>query len=79
MNYVIPTPEEVQNHFSNAKEVKCLNLDVIVNISYVTRFDFNSKTNSYTSNGGVIVVWNDGKYAEIIKKKCGKCKECNCK
>lgn len=78
MTNQIPTPEEVKNHFSTAKEVRCLNLDVIVNISYVTRFEFNEKTNTYTTNGGVIVVWKDGIFATITKKKCLNCKNCKC-
>lgn len=35
----IPTPEEVKEYFSSAKEVRCLNLDVIVNIKHVNRID----------------------------------------
>ena len=79
MTNQIPTPEEEKNHFSTAKEVRCLKLDIVVNINHVSSFDYQEKSNSYTSHGGVIVVWKDGIFATITKKKCLNCKNCNCK
>ena len=79
MTNQIPTPEEVKEYFSSAKEVRCLNLDVIVNIKHVNRIEFKENTNSYVSSGGLIVFWKDGNFATITKKKCLNCKNCNCK
>lgn len=77
MQTTIPTPEEVKEHFSKAKEIRCLKLDIVVNINYVSRFDYDKESNSYTSNGGVICVWKDNVYATIVKKKCNeKCLGC---
>lgn len=77
MNNTIPTPEEVLEYFSKAKEIRCLSLDIPVNIVHVSRFNYDAGSNSYTSNGGVICVWKDNEYATILKKKCGPdCKGC---
>lgn len=74
-----PAPEEVSEHFKNAKEIKCLQLGINISIAYVTRFQYHEEENSYKVNGGIVTVWNekDG-YAPIIKNKCvpGECKNC---
>ena len=76
----IPTPEEVKEYFSKAKEIRCLRLDIILNIEYCNNFNYDDKTNSYTTLGGVVVVWKEGNFAEITKKRCEKkCPTCKCK
>lgn len=80
MQTTIPTHEEIQEYFSKAKEIKCLNLKVVVNISYVSNFSYDSNSKAYYAAGKIICVWNqyDG-YAQIVKKNCENCKNCNCK
>ena len=74
-----PTPEEVAEHFKNAKEITCLQMGINISIAYVSRFQYNEEKNAYTVVGGVVMVWNekDG-YATIVKTKCvpGECKNC---
>jgi hypothetical protein len=79
MQSTIPTPEEVKEHFLKAKEIRCLNLNTVFNINHVTKFDYNESSNSYSCRSGLVVVWKDNEYAPIVKKKCEKCKNCNCK
>ena len=76
-----PTPEEIKTHFANAKEIKCLNFKVVVNINHVEHFTYTKDSNAYYAGNRLICVWNstDG-YAEITKNKCktADCKNCNC-
>lgn len=71
-----PSIEQIKSHFNNAKQIKCLRMKGVVDVTYVTDFEYNEKDNSYTSSG-VVTFWKDGVYAEIVK--CKKCKNCNCK
>lgn len=80
MNQEIPTAEDVKNHFALAKEIRCLKMDIPINITYATNYAYNEENNSYSLLNGVVVVWKDGNYATILKKKCSKdcgdCKPC---
>lgn len=81
MSQIIPTIEDVKRHFKNAKEIRCLSLDIVVDVSYVVNFTYDEKSNSYVSIGGMISFWKDGHYATITKKKCNPetctgCKPC---
>lgn len=69
MERLIPTESEVKNHFSKAKEIRCLNLDISVNIAYVNKFKYSEKDNAYFASGNIVTVWKDGTYAEITKEK----------
>jgi len=76
-----PTHEEIKAHFANAKEIKCLNFKVIVNINHVDSFTLTEKGDAYYAGKRLIMAWNSVEgYAEITKLKCNKkdCKECNC-
>ena len=77
-----PTPDEIKTHFANAKEIRCLNFKVVVNINHVEHFAFDEVNNAYYAGNRLICVWNstDG-YAEITKLKCNtpNCEKCNCK
>lgn len=74
----IPIPKKltVDKYFADAKEVVCLQRNIKINIASggITKFD----------NGqwllGAVVIWSEGKFAEITKTKSGKCvcKNCNC-
>lgn len=75
----IPTLEEVQEYFKNAKEITCLMMGINVSIAYVTKFQYHEDKKSYTVIGGVVTVWNDKSgFATITKTKCasGNCKDC---
>lgn len=74
----IPTLEEVQEHFKNAKEITCLMMGINVSIAYVTKFQYHEDKKSYTVIGGVVTVWNEKNgFATITKTKCGgDCKDC---
>ena len=74
-----PTPEEVAEHFKNAKEITCLQMGINISIAYVTRFQYHEDKKAYTVIGGVVMVWNENNgYAQIVKTKCvpGECKNC---
>ena len=77
-----PTHQEIIKHFEKAKEIKCLDLDIVVNINHVSSFNYDVASGNYYASNGLICVWNSKKgYAPITKKKCnkGECKKCNCK
>lgn len=78
MTQETPTQEHVQDYFKEAKEIKCLLLKTIINVSYVKEIKYDSVSNSYVSIGGIVTFWKNGEYAEITKKKCTNCKKCNC-
>lgn len=73
-----PSLKKVKEHFSQAREVFCLKSKIPVNIASVKSFIFNEADRSFTTIGGAVMVWKDGLYAEITKKKCNPadCKEC---
>lgn len=73
-----PTLEEIKDHFAKAKEIRCLNLNVVVNVVSVSNFTYNEKDDSWMGIGGVICFWKNGQFAEITKKKCNPedCKNC---
>lgn len=76
-----PTLEEIKEHFSKAKEINCLRLNIKVDVSSVSNFTFDESDGSWNSFGGVICFWKGDKYAEITKKKCAPgcqgCKPCD--
>jgi hypothetical protein len=78
MTQETPTQEHVQDYFKEAKEIKCLLLKTIINISYVKEIKYDSVSKSYVSIGGIVTFWKNREYAEITRKKCINCKECNC-
>jgi hypothetical protein len=66
-----PKKTTIRRKFYNAKTVKCLKRNMIIDISSNKDFAFNEKENEYTTEKGGIVLWKDDIYAEIlnIKKK----------
>ena len=75
----IPTPEEVQDYFKNAKDITCLQMGINIDISFLTRFEYSEEKKAYTVPNGVVMVWHHERgYAPIVKFKCvpGKCKNC---
>lgn len=76
-----PNLDQIKDHFSKAKEIRCLNLNVVVNVVSVNNFTYNEKENSWMGIGGVICFWKNGQFAEITKKKCATgctgCKPCD--
>ncbi|WP_395073923.1 hypothetical protein [Flavobacterium sp.] len=79
---ITPNIKQLSKHFHNAKEIKCLDLGISVNINHVENFTFDKLKERYYVSGGIICVWNniDG-YATITKNKCNtpNCKKCNCR
>lgn len=72
-----PTQQQIKQHFEKAKEIKCLRLGIIVDVSIVSNYSYNEKDNSWNSIGNIICFWKDGQFATITKKKCGPdCKGC---
>ena len=70
----IPTLEEVEKHFKNAKEITCLLMGINVSIAYVTKYQYHEDKRLYTILGGVVMVWNENNgYAPIVKTKCAPC------
>ena len=73
----IPAIEQIKEHFSKAKEIRCLRLNSAVNVANVVSYTYDEKENSWNSIAGVVCFWKQGQYAEITKKKCGPdCKNC---
>ena len=74
-----PTLQEIQEYFSKAKEIRCLRLNSAVNVANVKNYTYNEADKSWNGPAGVVCFWLNGTYAEITKKRCEKCKNCNCK
>lgn len=72
-----PSIEQIQEHFKNAKTIRCLKFNAVIEVSYVTDFVFDKEENAYRAKGNPVTFWRNGTYAEIVK--CKKCKNCNCK
>lgn len=77
-NITIPTLAEVQEHFAKAKEVRCLATGNPVGVHRISSFEY-SEDKGWTSIGGNVTFWLNNEYADITRKKCDKCKNCNCK
>ena len=78
----IPTVEEIKEHFKDAKDIKCLNLNSTINITNAKNFSYDEVRKGYFSIGGIVCFWKlDVGYAPILKIKCAeKCVNCkNCK
>lgn len=75
----IPTEEEIKTHFAKAKEIRCLASGNSTAVTAVKAYEYDAATASWTSKGGAVTYWKNGVYAEITKKRCEKCKNCNCK
>lgn len=80
--YLIPTLNHIKEHFSKAKEIRCLKLNVPIDVSRVRDYQFSEEDQSWNGPAGLVCFWKDGSYAEITKKKCNpedcrKCKECS--
>lgn len=75
-----PTLAQIQEHFSKAKEIRCLKLNVPIDVAAVKFFLFDETENCWNGPFGLVTFWKDGSYAEITKKKCGEgctgCKPC---
>lgn len=73
----IPTLEEVKEYFKNAKEVECLVDEEVYDISCLNRsFHWYDEGAWVTNDNDVdILLWDDGKYAEIISYKEDKPKQ----
>lgn len=73
-----PTLEEIKEHFSRAKEIRCLSLDIIVDVSTVVNYTYDEKKQEWKSIGNMVCFWKNGRYADITKKKCNpaECKGC---
>lgn len=74
---MIPTQEEIKQHFEKAKEIRCLRLGIVVDVSIISRYSYNEEDESWNAIGNMICFWRDGQYAEITKKKCSPdCRNC---
>lgn len=73
-----PTLAQIQEHFSKVKEIRCLKLNVPIDVSAVKFFLFDETENCWNGPFGLVTFWKDGSYAEITKKKCNPedCKKC---
>jgi hypothetical protein len=70
--------EEIKAHFDRAKEIRCINHNILVDVSAVKDFEFYETTNEWRNLGGTVCFWKDGTFAEITRKKCNpeNCKGC---
>ena len=71
-----PTLEEIKNHFSKAKEIRCLKLKTTIGVFNFTNWVYNEEENSWNSNNGMVCFWKDGVFATITKKRCSGNDEC---
>ena len=65
-----PRITTVANYFKEAKSVRCIAKGIVVDVTHVDEYEYNERDNAYTSVGGAVTFWKDGKYAEIINKTC---------
>ena len=76
-----PNLQAVREQFSNAKTVTCITNKMDIDVTGIAEFEYDSEAEIWTSVGGAITFWKNGKYAEIVhavsKKPC-KCENCNC-
>lgn len=81
-----PNLEEIREYFKDAKTIVCLKTKMEINVSAVKLFFYRQKTNAWTSIGGTVYFWRNGKYSRIkttksgnpLPKKCT-CSVCRCK
>jgi len=75
-----PFKSKVIRHFKKAKSIKCLNKNIVIDVSSVSDFQYNAEQNIWSSIGGAVVFWTAVTgYAPIIEKKKCKCLNCKCK
>lgn len=73
-----PTLPELKSYFERAKEIRCLNLDMVIGVNEVNDFEYHESTNSWTAMGSTVTFWREGVFADITRKNCdpAKCKGC---
>ncbi len=66
----MPTQEEIKSHFENARAIKCLNLNAVVDVQSVKDIIYNESKKGYFAKNGIICFWleNVG-FAQIVKLK----------
>lgn len=66
----MPTQEEIKSHFENARAIKCLNLNAVVDVQSVKDIIWNEVKKGYFAKNGIICFWLEKVgYAEIVKFK----------
>ncbi len=76
-----PNLQAVRKQFSNAKTVTCLTNRISIDVTGTTEFEYDSEAEIWTSIGGAITFWKNGKFTEItntVSKKPCKCVNCDC-